>query len=385
MQTPEAPNLTAPSPSRALVVMGVSGCGKTETSLGVARCLGYRHIEADHFHCPENVARMKAGTPLSDADRVVWLDRLIVEMRQAQADGEGFVLACSALKRSYRDRLRAAVPELCFAHLVVDYETALDRVGARPGHFMPISLVDSQFATLESPEGEAGVLSVDATRPVDEVVQTICTWMQRQTPGDAIQAQVALSAAATSQDASANAAEQAPELTVPPLYTGRLAQTLDKLTDGFMAILLTVMVIAVFANVVGRYVFDAGWTGAEELSRLAFVWLVFVGVASGMRRGELMSFTLLRDRLRGVAQRVVDTLSWLLVAVVSFLSAWGGWYQVKYGWGNESPVLAYPVVLAMVPILVSMGALGVLALLQVVQTWRRQAPPRAASANVTAD
>lgn len=141
-----------------LVVMGVSGSGKTETSHAVADALGLPHIEADNFHPAENVARMRAGTPLSDADRMEWLHALIAEMQRTLAAGSGFVLACSALKRSYRELLRSAVPELRFAHLAIDYETAVQRVGGRAGHFMPISLVDSQFATLESPEGEPGVL-----------------------------------------------------------------------------------------------------------------------------------------------------------------------------------------------------------------------------------
>ncbi|WP_043237275.1 gluconokinase, GntK/IdnK-type [Stutzerimonas azotifigens] len=385
MSTPNSSRSLALPPSRALVVMGVSGCGKTDTSLGAARCLGYRHIEADHFHPAENVERMRAGIPLSDQDRIQWLDRLIEEIRRAQQDGEGFVLACSALRRSYRERLRRAVPELRFAHLVVDYETALQRVGGRAGHFMPTSLVDSQFATLEPPEGEPGVLSVDATRPTDEVVRTICDWMLTQTPGAGVQARVRHAAGAGPAAEDENASEQAPSLGNPPIYTGPLARLFDRLTDGLMALLMAVMVIAVFGNVVGRYLFNAGWAGAEELSRLAFVWLVFVGVASSLRRGELMSFTMLRDGLRGALRKLVDSLSWLLVCVACALCAWGGWQQVAYGWGNKSPVLAYPVVLAMVPVLLGMVALGVLALVQLVSLWRAQPPAARAAANITAD
>ena len=161
-----------------LVVMGVSGSGKSEISQAVATALGWRHIEADHFHPPENVERMRAGIPLSDEDRRHWLDALCEQMLAAQVAGECFVLACSALKRSYRELLRSAVPGLRFAHLAIDYDTAVQRVGARPGHFMPISLVDSQFATLESPEGEPGVLTVDASQSRDVVLLQIVEWMR---------------------------------------------------------------------------------------------------------------------------------------------------------------------------------------------------------------
>ncbi|NRF37023.1 gluconokinase, partial [Bacillus velezensis] len=137
--------------------MGVSGSGKTDTSHAVADALGLPHIEADNFHPAENVARMRAGTPLSDTDRGQWLHALVGEMQRTLDSGSGLVLACSALKRAYRERLRQAIPGLQFVHLDIDRATAVQRVGARPGHFMPISLVDSQFATLESPAGEPHV------------------------------------------------------------------------------------------------------------------------------------------------------------------------------------------------------------------------------------
>lgn len=374
---------TDPSAARALVVMGVSGCGKTEISAAVAHALGYSLIEADHFHPAENVARMSAGIPLSDEDRTQWLDRLIEEIHQAQQRGDGFVLACSALKRRYRDRLRAAVPELRFAHLEVDYETALQRVGGRAGHFMPTSLVDNQFATLESPSGEPGVLDVDATQPQAEVTARIVEWMRSTTPGSAIQAETARGAGVS--PGADDSATSGAALTTAPIYEGPVARLFDRMTDGLMAVLMAVMVVAVFGNVVGRYLFSAGWAGAEELSRLAFVWLVFIGVASSLRRGELMSFSMLRDRFKGVWQRLVDTISWLLVCLASVLCAWGGWQQVGYGWGNSSPVLAYPVVLAMVPVLLSMVALATLALVQLVTLWRPHPAHAQATTNITAD
>ncbi|WP_407297741.1 gluconokinase, GntK/IdnK-type [Stutzerimonas zhaodongensis] len=379
--------------------MGVSGSGKTEISHGVADALGYRHIEADHFHPEENVARMRAGTPLSDADRVEWLQKLVVEMQRAIDDDVSFVLACSALKRRYRDLLRDAVPGLCFAHLSIDYDTAVQRVGGRAGHFMPISLVDSQFATLEPPAGEPHVLVVDASQPRDQVVDQITTWIN-QDDGSGINAREDLSAAPLDsankrggQGAGvpghrANLKDVEPkgaELTTQPIYGGKLAQGFDRITDWLMAALLAFMVIVVFSSVVLRYAFGTGWTGAEELSRLAFVWLVFVGVASSMRRGELMAFSMVRDRFPHLLRRLVDSISWIMVAVASALAALGGWNQMQFGWTINSPVVGYPLAVAMVPVAVSMVALTVLALIQLVNVWRRQPPLPIAEANVTAD
>ncbi len=368
--------------ARALVVMGVSGSGKTETSHAVADALGFRHIEADHFHPEANVARMRAGTPLSDADRVEWLQKLVVEMQRAIDDNVGFVLACSALKRRYRDLLRDAVADLRFAHLSIDYDTAVQRVGGRAGHFMPISLVDSQFATLESPEGEPGVLVVDASQPRDQVLAEIVEWMRRP-PGLEINDAEGHSAAPL--DSANSGAAKGAELTGPPIYSGKLALGFDRITDWLMAALLAFMVVVVFSSVVLRYAFGTGWTGAEELSRLAFVWLVFVGVASSMRRGELMAFSMVRDRFPVLFRRVVDSISWLLVAGASAMAAMGGWNQMQFGWTINSPVVGYPLAVAMLPVMVSMVALGGLALVQLVNVWRRQPRPHAADANVTAD
>ncbi|TWC29978.1 gluconokinase [Pseudomonas sp. SJZ079] len=366
---------------RALVVMGVSGSGKSDISQAVATKLGWRHIEADQFHPQENVERMRAGIPLSDDDRVHWLDALITEMQAAQLADEGFVLACSALKRSYREQLRSAVQGLQFAHLHIDHATALQRVGARPGHFMPTSLVDSQFATLEAPVGERGVLTVDAAQSRAAVVEQVCAWVRGSTVELEIAEQVDLSAQSFD---SANS-EGGAHLTGAPIYGGGLARGFDRLTDNLMALLMGFMVLVVFGNVVLRYAFDSGWAGAEELSRLAFVWLVFVGVASSMRRGELMQFSLIRDRFPQAVRRLVDSASWLLVAAASGLSTWGAWQQVQFGWRNSSPVVGYPLALAMVPVLACMAVLVLLALLQLVNVWRRPQTQAAALANVTVD
>lgn len=359
-----------------LVVMGVSGSGKSEISQAVAAALGWRHIEADHFHPAENVERMRAGIALSDEDRRHWLDALCEQMLSAQAAGECFVLACSALKRAYRERLRQAIPGLQFVHLNIDHATAVQRVGARPGHFMPISLVDSQFATLESPTGESHVRVVDARQPVQSLVIDIQAWVRRDA------AEALFCDAQNTLDSEIDSANQAAQLGAEPIYEGRIARLFDRLTDGLMAVLMAFMVVAVFTNVVLRYAFGTGWPGAEELSRLAFVWLVFVGVASSMRRGELMTFRMIRDRFPLLAQRLVDSLSWMLVAGASLLSAWGAWSQVQFGWGNVSTVVGYPVVLAMLPVLASMLVLAILAVVQLVNLWRHTPQRALAQAHV---
>ncbi|MEJ6021824.1 gluconokinase [Ramlibacter sp. PS4R-6] len=146
--------------------MGVAGCGKSEAGQRIAQALQLPLVEGDAFHPPSNIAKMRAGTPLADEDRAGWLDALA---RELAAQPQGAVLTCSALKRAYRERLRAAVPALKFVHLALPVEEAQRRVASRPGHFMPPSLVASQFAALEDPAGEPGVVTVDATRPLEDV------------------------------------------------------------------------------------------------------------------------------------------------------------------------------------------------------------------------
>jgi gluconokinase len=153
-----------------IVVMGICGCGKTSVGRAVAETLSLPLIEGDAFHPTANVEKMRAGHPLDDADRAGWLDALAAELA---ARPTGAVLACSALKRAYRDRLRRAVPRLRFAFLALSREEALARVSARPDHFMPPTLVDSQLATLEPPTGEVDVLTLDATDPVDTLAARI--------------------------------------------------------------------------------------------------------------------------------------------------------------------------------------------------------------------
>lgn len=164
--------------------MGVSGCGKSSVGEAAAHALGWTLYEGDSYHAPESVAKMRAGTPLTDDDRAGWLDRL-ADLLVPDATGQGVVLTCSALRRKYRDRLRQAQPRLGFVFLHLDYEAALARVQARPGHFFSPALVANQFATLESPAGEAGVLTLDATQPIAALVANVVDWIQPHGAGAA--------------------------------------------------------------------------------------------------------------------------------------------------------------------------------------------------------
>ncbi|WP_245876388.1 gluconokinase [Caldimonas caldifontis] len=166
---------SSPSLHAALVVMGVAGCGKSSLGRACADALGWPLLEGDDYHAPESVDKMRAGTPLTDADREGWLARL----GQMLADRpQGAVLTCSALRQRYRDQLRSARPDLRFAFLDLDEPTARERVAARSGHLFPPSLVASQFATLESPVGEPGVLRLDATAPLDQLRDQVLAWLR---------------------------------------------------------------------------------------------------------------------------------------------------------------------------------------------------------------
>ena len=133
-----------------VVVMGVSGCGKSTVGAALAEALGWRFLDADDFHPPENVAKMAAGTPLTDDDRWPWLDRVVEALRAATAQQRSAVLACSALREAYRARL-ARAGALRFVHLRGDAATIAQRLAARQHRYMPATLLSSQFATLEPP------------------------------------------------------------------------------------------------------------------------------------------------------------------------------------------------------------------------------------------
>lgn len=158
-----------------LVVMGVSGCGKSSVGRAVAEAQACTLIEGDDFHSVESRDKMSRGIALTDADRAGWLTQLGTEM---QKHPQGVVLTCSALKKAYRDRLRESVPGLRFAFLDIDRAEAERRVIARAAtHFFSAKLVDNQFATLESPVGEPGVLRLDATEPLAQLQQRLSQWL----------------------------------------------------------------------------------------------------------------------------------------------------------------------------------------------------------------
>ena len=162
----------------SVVVMGVAGCGKSTVGAALSRALGLPLVEGDDFHSTASRQKMNQGIALTDADRDGWLDTLSAELRRRP---HGAVLTCSALKRSYRDRLRAASAGLRFVFLDVERDAAVQRVAARAGaHFFSASLVDSQFATLESPVGEPGVLRVDALEPLASLQAQVGAWLRNQ-------------------------------------------------------------------------------------------------------------------------------------------------------------------------------------------------------------
>ncbi|SDS89778.1 gluconokinase [Microlunatus soli] len=158
---------TASAPKTALVVMGVAGSGKTTVAELLAEQLGWQEAEADDFHPEANVAKMHDGIPLTDEDRAPWLE-ILREWIDTQPGS--VVLTCSALKRSYRDVLRSAKADVKFLHLDGDPELIRERMSGRRGHFMPLSLLDSQLATLEPLQpGEPGVV-LDVDQAPEEIV-----------------------------------------------------------------------------------------------------------------------------------------------------------------------------------------------------------------------
>ncbi len=156
---------SAPGP---IVVMGVAGCGKTTIGRLLADRLAIPYAEADSFHPENNITKMAKGLPLTDQDREPWLEAIADSIRRDSR----LVVSCSALKRAYRDILRTADPRTWFLHLVIDREAATVRVAGRAAHFMPASLVDSQFADLEPLRSEAG-LTLDAALPPEEISATV--------------------------------------------------------------------------------------------------------------------------------------------------------------------------------------------------------------------
>lgn len=155
----------------AIIVMGVSGSGKSTIGALLAEALGWPFADADGFHPAANIAKMAAGQPLTDADRWPWLDAIAAHIEAARAAAQPVVVACSALRRTYRDRLRAGHGDLVFLHLAGEAGLIGERQAARQGHFMPPSLMASQFATLEDPAGEADAVTVSVVASPQQVVK----------------------------------------------------------------------------------------------------------------------------------------------------------------------------------------------------------------------
>jgi gluconokinase len=157
-----------------IVVMGVSGSGKSTVGAALAQRLGVPFADADAFHPAANIAKMAAGEPLTDDDRFPWLDAV----GQWLADhDDGGVMSCSALKRTYRDRLRSHSPQIELLHLTGSPELIARRQAGRPGHFMPSTLVKSQFDTLEPLEPDEHGIALDVGQSVDSIVETFLRYL----------------------------------------------------------------------------------------------------------------------------------------------------------------------------------------------------------------
>ena len=169
---------TAPGLPRRVVVMGVSGCGKSTVGAAAAAHMGWRFVEGDSLHPPENVAKMAAGQALNDEDRAGWLDTLAAQLAQARRAGQGLVVSCSALKRAYRDRLRSGDPDTLFVYLAGEQSLIASRMAARQHEYMPASLLQSQFATLQPPEPDEHALRLSILDAPAQITQSIAQHLQ---------------------------------------------------------------------------------------------------------------------------------------------------------------------------------------------------------------
>lgn len=167
--------------SEQIVVMGVSGCGKSTVGLLLARACGVPYVEGDDLHSPENVERMRSGTPLTDEQRRDWLELIAQRLAQAAARSDGVVVSCSALKRAYRDILRRGAPDLRFVHLHGDPALLARRTAQRVGHYMPASLLGSQLAILEPPGSDERAMVFDIALAPEVVVGQVMARLQQGT------------------------------------------------------------------------------------------------------------------------------------------------------------------------------------------------------------
>lgn len=166
-----------------LIVMGVSGCGKSTMASALAQALGLDMRDGDDLHLPGSVAKMRAGIALEDTDRWPWLDRIGDYLAQSGGAARGRVVACSALRRAYRDRIRSQAGDVCFVFLEGDFDLIQQRMAKRVGHYMQPDLLGSQFSTLEKPgQDETDVITLSITEPVEDLVEQALTALQVRHP-----------------------------------------------------------------------------------------------------------------------------------------------------------------------------------------------------------
>ncbi len=173
-------DLKSSTPPQALVLMGVSGCGKTFVGERLSQILGWPFFDGDDFHPKENVNRMAAGIPLNDDDRSPWLANLHDLIAEHLAKGKSLLLACSALKQTYRNQLAEGNPGTVFVHLKGDFDLIFNRMQARTGHYMKAEMLRSQFETLEEPDDS---LTVDIGQNIDVIVKEIIAQLRLKGSG----------------------------------------------------------------------------------------------------------------------------------------------------------------------------------------------------------
>jgi gluconokinase len=165
--------------SVSIVVMGVSGSGKTTLARALAHRLGWPFLEGDDLHPPANDAKMARGYPLDDADRLPWLEDVAGRIGEQERDGRDWVLTCSALHRRYRDLLREGHPSVWFVHVTARPEVLRERLARRTGHFMPVSLLETQLQALEPLEPDEPGMTIDAERPPEQLVDEVLSRLGR--------------------------------------------------------------------------------------------------------------------------------------------------------------------------------------------------------------
>lgn len=162
--------------------MGVAGSGKSSIGSELSARLDWPFLEGDSFHSAQNKAKMESGIALTDEDRWPWLEAIAAELNTIDAAGGNALLACSALRRVYRDRLRMGTGDLCLVHLHGDTDIIAERIKSRTGHYMPPSLLKSQLDTLESPEPDEDAITIDIARPVSEIAAAVIQELHTRFP-----------------------------------------------------------------------------------------------------------------------------------------------------------------------------------------------------------